>query len=107
MQIKKDIMWRINGSFILLCIMGLLILGQILKIQFAEGDKWRERADSLTLDIRNIAASRGNIFSSDGRLISTSVPIYDIRMDTRTSGLTPEIFNSNIDSLSISLSLLF
>jgi cell division protein FtsI (penicillin-binding protein 3) len=107
MQIKKDIMWRINGSFILLCIMGLFILGQILKIQLAEGDKWRNRADSLTLDIRNIAASRGNIFSSDGRLISTSVPIYDVRMDTRANGLTAEIFNSGIDSLSLSLALLF
>ncbi len=107
MKVKNDIMWRINISFILMCIMGLLILGQILKIQIAEGDKWRQRADSLTLSYRNIAASRGNIFSSDGRLISTSVPIYDIRIDTRSSGLTNEVFKAGIDSLSICLSQLF
>ncbi len=100
-------MWRINGSFILLCIMGLFILGQILNIQLAEGTKWRDRADSLTLRINTIEANRGNIFSADGRLISTSVPIYDIRMDTRASGLTSELFNKNIDSLSISLAGLF
>ena len=107
MQVKKDIMWRINGSFILLCLMGVLILGQILKIQIGEGEKWRQRAESLTLDYKNISASRGNIFSSDGRLMATSVPIYDIRIDTRTDGLTPEIFKAGIDSLSICLSLLF
>ena len=107
MQVKKDIMWRINGSFILLCLMGLLIIGQILKIQIAEGDKWRQRADSSNLHYFNIAASRGNIFSSDGRLMATSVPIYDIRIDTRTEGLTEESFNSNIDSLGLCLSQLF
>lgn len=107
MQVKKDIMWRINGSFILLCIMGLVILGQILKIQIAEGDKWRQRADSLTLNYKNIAASRGNIFSSDGRLMATSVPIYDIRIDTRTGGISNETFIAGIDSLTICLSQLF
>lgn len=107
MQVKKDIMWRINASFILMCLMALLILGQIIKIQIFEGDMWKQRADSLTLSMVNISASRGNIFSSDGRLMSTSIPIYDIRMDTRAGGLTHEIFNSGVDSLSLCLSQLF
>jgi len=94
MQVKKDIMWRINGSFILLCIMGLVILGQILKIQLVEGDELRQRAQEQTVSFKNIDASRGNIFSADGRLMATSVPIYDIRIDTRADGLTKEIFNS-------------
>lgn len=87
--------------------MALLILGQIIKIQIFEGDMWKQRADSLTLSMVNISASRGNIFSSDGRLMSTSIPIYDIRMDTRAGGLTHEIFNSGVDSLSLCLSQLF
>ena len=62
MQVKKDIMWRINISFILLCVMGVVILGQILKIQIVEGPKILEHADSLTLKYKNIPASRGNIF---------------------------------------------
>ena len=107
MQVKKDIMWRINGSFLLLCLMGILILAQILKIQIAEGEMWMERAQSLTLNYKNIAASRGNIFSADGRLMATSVPIYDVRIDTRADGLTTELFNSRVDSLSICLSKLF
>ena len=107
MQIKKDIMWRINGSFIILCLMGLLILGQILKIQIVEGDKWRQLADSLTLKYINIDASRGNIFSSDGMLMATSVPMYDIRIDTRADGFSKELFIPIIDSLSLCMSTLF
>ncbi len=111
MQVKKDIMWRINVSFILLCIMGVVILGQILKIQIVEGPKILAHADSLTLKYKNIPASRGNIFSSDGRLMATSVPIYDIRIDTKSGGPSNDIFNKNfnegIDSLAICLSQLF
>ena len=107
MQVKKDIMWRINGSFIILCIMGLIILGQVLKIQIIEGDDLRKQAKDNTVKYVNIDASRGNIFSSDGRLMATSVPIYDIRIDTRAGGLKEEVFNEGLDSLSISLSQLF
>ena len=107
MEVKKDIMWRINISFILVCVFGLVILGQIFRIQFIQGAYWKQREDSLTTDIRPISASRGNIFSSDGKLLSTSVPIYDIRMDTRADGLSQEEFDANIDSLAISLSKLF
>ena len=107
MQVKKDIMWRIIGSFLLMCIMGLLIVGQIFRIQVVEGEMWRQRADSFTLALRSIDANRGNIFSSDGRLMSTSIPIYDVRMDTRADGLTQEIFRAGIDSLSNCLSDLF
>jgi cell division protein FtsI (penicillin-binding protein 3) len=107
MQVKKDIMWRINGSFILLCIMGLIILGQILKIQIRDGAKLLSLADSLTMKYCNIEASRGNIFSADGMLMSTSVPIYDIRIDTHTEAFERDVFNAHIDSLSTCLSRLF
>lgn len=107
MEIKKDIMWRINVSFLLMLVMAFVIIGQIIKVQYVEGEKWRSMADSLTLKYFNIEAGRGNIFSSDGKLIATSVPIYDIRMDMRADGLTNEVFNANIDSLSWCLADLF
>lgn len=100
-------MWRINVSFLLILIMGMVIIGQIIRVQFVEGDKWRAMADSLTLKYFNIDAGRGNIFSSDGKLIATSVPIYDIRMDMRADGLTNEVFNANVDSLAFCLADLF
>jgi len=107
MEIKKDIMWRIYLVFACFLLFGIAILVQIFRIQFVQGDYWRSKADSLTTQIRSIEASRGNIFSSDGSLLATSVPIYDIRMDLKADGLTDEAFNKNIDSLSLCLSQLF
>lgn len=107
MEVKKDIMWRINISFIAMCLMGLVILVQIFRIQFVQGSYWIAQADSFSTRYNDVEASRGNIFSCDGKLLSTSIPIYDVRMDLRADGLTDENFNSNVDSLAICLSLLF
>ena len=107
METKKDIMWRIYLVFACFLLFGIAICVQIFRIQFVEGDYWRSKADSLTTQIRSIEASRGNIFSSDGSLLATSVPIYDVRMDLRADGLTSEAFNKNVDSLSLCLSNLF
>ncbi|MBK7431668.1 MAG: transpeptidase family protein [Bacteroidetes bacterium] len=100
-------MWRINISFIVMCLMGLVILVQIFRIQFVQGSYWISQADSFSTRYNKVDASRGNIFSCDGRLLSTSIPIYDIRMDLRADGLSDEKFNANIDSLAICLSTLF
>lgn len=107
MEVKKDIMWRINISFMVMCLMGLVILVQIFRIQFVQGSYWVAQADSFSIKDKDVPASRGNIFSSDGKLLSTSIPIYDIRMDLMADGLTAENFTKNIDSLAINLSLLF
>ncbi|REJ85013.1 MAG: PASTA domain-containing protein [Bacteroidetes bacterium] len=107
MKIKKDIFWRIHLSFIVLCMMGLAIIVQIVRIQFVEGEQWKEKANSMTLKYFPIEASRGNIYSSDMSMLATSVPMYDIRFDTRASGLSTEYFKKNLDSLAISLSSLF
>jgi len=100
-------MWRIYLVFACFLLFGIAILVQIFRIQFVEGDYWRSKADSLTTQIKSIEASRGNIFSSDGSLLATSVPIYDVRMDLKADGLTNEVFNKNLDSLSLCLSGLF
>ena len=86
MQVKKDIMWRINGSFIIICMMSLAILFQIIRIQYVLGPRIIGDADSTRLNWINISPSRGNIFSSDGKLIATSIPVYDIHIDTQTEG---------------------
>lgn len=107
MEPRKQILWRIYIVFVGLCLFGLAILVQIVRVQFVQGNYWRSKADSLTLDYKRIDASRGNIFSDNGSLLATSVPIYDVRMDMMTEAVTSEIFNSKLDSLSQCLSGLF
>jgi cell division protein FtsI (penicillin-binding protein 3) len=66
--------------------------------------------DSLHLKYMPINAERGSIYSEDGNILSTSVPIFDIYIDFGAEGLREKEgkrFKDNIDSLSLSLSNLF
>jgi cell division protein FtsI (penicillin-binding protein 3) len=104
---KKDILKRVYIVYFFICIFGISIIAKVYHIQFVEGDHWRAKADSLTTALKTIEPSRGNIYSADGRPLATSVPIYDLRVDMLSESVTKEIFNDNVDSLSISLSRLF
>lgn len=104
---KKDILKRIYLVYLFICFFGAAIIGKIWHLQFVEGPAWRAKADSLTTKLNKIEPSRGNIYTSDGSLLATSVPIYDLRIDILSESITKEIFNNNIDSLAISLSRLF
>lgn len=104
---KKDILMRVYILYFLACIIGVGIVARIFIIQFVEGDKWSERSRYLTTDLKNIEAVRGNIYADDGSLLATSIPVYEIRMDLMTEGLTEEVFNEGVDSLAWHLSRLF
>jgi len=107
MPLKKEIVWRVGVVYAFMLILGLVILAKVLYIQIVEGNKWREKAQSLTLKDIIIEANRGDILAQDGRMLSSSVPYYEIRLDTRSSGLDSYTFNHKIDSLALCLSRLF
>ncbi|GAA4303435.1 penicillin-binding protein [Compostibacter hankyongensis] len=110
MDVKKDILWRVYLCYIGMLVFAALILVKIFTIQHVEGDYWRSMADSLHDRYVNTEADRGTIFSDDGRMLSTSIPYFDIRLDMQADGLVEkngQRFKDNIDSLSISLSGLF
>lgn len=90
-----------------MCVFALFIVARIVKIQFVEGREWKEKAQKLTTTYFNIEAARGNVFSNDGSLLATSVPIYEIRMDVCAGPITSKLFNKNVDSLALCLSNLF
>ncbi len=87
-------------------VFGLLILGKALKLQLFEKDIWAKQENS-TIKHKEIMPNRGNIYSSDGRLLAVSLPFYEIRMDFRSESFTQEIFDQGIDDLAKSLSNLF
>lgn len=106
MSIKKDILLRVGTVYISLVILAIFIIIQLFVVQFIQGGKWRGLAKELSLKDITISPNRGDILSYDGRLLASSVPFYEIRIDTRAKGLTQEVFNKNIDSLSLCLSRL-
>ena len=104
---QKGLRWRmmfVYGAFLLLSI---AILGSIAKIQLIDGKEWRSKAKNISTKYRDINAVRGNIYSSDGALLSTSVPIYDVRFDAVADAVTNQIFNDNLRPLAAGLSRIF
>ncbi len=106
-DIKKDFLWRIYLMYFFIVLFGLSVILKVCTIQFAEGDYWREKEQELTMKYFNIEASRGNIFSSDGSLLATSVPIFELRMDVVSEPVTDKIFYEKLDSLSLRLAQTF
>jgi len=81
LNIKKDILWRVIVSILMLTGLGVAILWSAVRLQVVEGDHWRSVSDSLHVTHRTIPAVRGSIYSDDGSLLSTSVPIYKVSLD--------------------------
>ena len=110
MEVKKDILWRVYLSFICLMLVGLAILGRVLYIQQAEGSKWLAMAKAQEQKFFDIQAERGSIFSDDGRMLSISVPYFDIYVDFAAEGLRKskgKLFKEILDSLSGCLARFF
>ena len=110
MDVKRDILWRVYLSYILIVIVCITILGRAFYIQQVEGKYWRSLSDSLHQRIVEIPAARGTIYSEDGQMLSTNMPSFDIYIDFRVQPLhekSGKIFRENIDSLCISLANLF
>jgi cell division protein FtsI (penicillin-binding protein 3) len=105
---KRDILIRVYLSFVFFIIIAVVISLQIGKVQFKEGKYWRSISDSLSTSYHSIEPIRGNIYSSDNKLLVTSIPIYEIRIDFKTEAwLDEEYFDKNIDSFCFKMSQLF
>lgn len=108
MNIKRDIFLRVWIIFILFVVAGLVISFRIFRIQVTEGKYWRAFSDSLTIRFDTIQPIRGNIFTWDEKLLVTSIPVYDVRLDFGSEAWKDSrIFSENIDSLSSGLAKLF
>lgn len=108
MNIRNNILIRVYLAFGLIVLFSIAVLTQLFTVQYVEGDKWRNMAESSSTRYMTIEAARGNIYSSDGSLLATSVPEYELRMDPWAGGIADdEVFYSKVDSLAYKLSGLF
>ena len=110
MDVKKDILWRVNLCFLGIVLLGAFILARAVYIQRVDGDYWRSMATKQHLKYIDLSAERGSIYSEDGNMLSTSIPVFDIFIDLMADGLREKEgkrFKENIDSLSYHLASLF
>ena len=96
-KMKKRIMFLAVPVFIL-CI---AIWGKLVYISTVEGPVLRERSEKLAIKEREIDAKRGDIYSADGKLLATSMLVYNVYMDPVSP--KEEDFNTNIAALSSGL----
>jgi cell division protein FtsI (penicillin-binding protein 3) len=83
------------------------VVSRVVYLQVFEGDEWRGRAQSISKKDITVYANRGDICAADGRLLASSIPYYELRMDFQATGLTNDIFKKNVDSLALCLSKFF
>ncbi len=106
MGVKKDILIRVGFVYVIMLVFAFAIIGRVVYLQTIEKNKW-DKANTLTMKDITIKANRGDICADDGRLLASSVPYYEIRMDLKSESLSSKVFNKKVDSLALCLSNLF
>jgi cell division protein FtsI (penicillin-binding protein 3) len=109
MPLKREILWRVGVVYVFILLFGLLILGKIVYLQLFQGQKWEEKSRDLHLKNQIIQSNRGEIYSANNRLLASSVPFYEIRLDTRSTGLSldTKTYLKKLDTLSRKLAETF
>lgn len=87
--------------YILFLVAGIISVVRIITVQASKDRVTTE--DIYKQKVLN--PSRGSILSYDGRPLAVSIPVYEIRWDSKVPD--NETFDKSIDSLSICLSRLF
>mgnify|MGYP000586730885 CR=1 FL=1 len=93
--VKKDILNKLYIVFVCVVLFLGVIIFRLTNIQFADGKKYRDLSEQLTLRNDTIYANRGSVFSADGSLLATSMTQYEIRMDAVT--VDADVFEKNIN----------
>ena len=107
-DIKKGILHRVQVLYVLFFIIGLMIVGKILYLQYGpKSGRLRSEGTTITYERVAMEADRGDILACDGRILATSVPEYEVRMDFAANGLVDSIFLRDVDSLAYCLSGFF
>jgi len=101
---EKNILKRLYIVAGLLFVFAVFVVVKLFSIQVTDGDKYRQMAEDTTEKVFTITPNRGNLYSSDGSLLATSVSRFNIRFDAVT--VKDADFKENIKPLSQALSKL-
>lgn len=93
-QMTKGMM----GLYLLLTLVGgVAIVVCMINTQWVHGDEWRARAAKREVGQRTETARRGNIYSSDGKILATTVTVCDFYLDLSNSPLLDRKGNPLMD----------
>lgn len=108
--IKRDILLRVRGLYILFVLAGLIVFGRLVWVQFGSREvaENAERLHARIFTEEIIPAHRGNILARNGEPFATSIFRYQVEFDFGSEGLDSlNTFNEQADSLAKLLAAFF
>lgn len=102
MERKKELYIRAYGVFVFFVVLSAVIVFRVGVVSVSEGDKWREKGKT-NVNVHELKAERGNIYSEDYNLLCTSLQFFDVNMDP--SVVSDKLFNTQRDSLAMKLAV--
>lgn len=116
---KNNSLGRYRMLFLLLCILGLYILGTALHTMLPpKSEYWEQVGKKFTKENLPILPTRGNLYDTQGRLVAGSVPEYRLYMDyvvidkdsvarEKAQAWRDQEFNDKLDSIVQGLARIF
>ena len=93
MKTKSNYMWSLIIAFILMFVLFSFISFKLFSVQYSD--------TSITIThnpkFRTVEATRGNIISEDGRILSVTMPVYDVRLDLFT--VNNSLFEKEVEKI--------
>lgn len=108
MKIKSNILVRYFSIILIVGIAGFgLVLFKAGTLMFWEKEYWSEVNNRNIVDSILISPTRGNIFSSDGKLLASSIPEYEFRMDLNSNSYQRKELKKRLTEISKGLHNIF
>lgn len=96
-DVRNAILWRIYVVMLMTIVAAVVVLLQIGKVQYMDGEALREKAKSIYIAMRPVEAPRGNILAESGSLLATSLPYFQLHFDTKV--VPKDTFMRYVDTL--------
>lgn len=96
---KKSILTRYFYILVFFCAASLCIIVKAAMIMFLEKDYWGTVAGRFVTEGKSLPATRGNILSSDGKLLASSLPEYRLYMDFKAPGLKDDTLMTHLNEI--------
>lgn len=105
---KNKVMPRYFAIAVVLTLLGFAVIGKAMYIMTAEKQYWTDVAARLKADSIDVMPNRGNILSSDGQLMASSIPEYKIYIDFKAGDENKDsILLADMDSICNGLHTIF
>lgn len=101
-KINFSDVWRVVLIYVLMLVVAVAIIAKIIVIQTVDREELLESARKSDIRIVSVPAVRGNIFSKNGTLLATTIPVFNIYFDP--VAVPQDRFDNEVGALSDSLS---